>query len=135
MQIKKAQEKDEIIKFIYMVRYYNYLHLTENLAIKDVKQIENELNEMIKILIQKAHELKAINLICNDENINFEIMKNVLLTKIIVMENIIIEPKRNENNLEINFYDTNVYEKNIVIQNFNEKELNIKLNKKVKIFN
>ena len=135
MQIKKAQEKDEIIKFIYMVRYYNYIHLTENLAIKDVKQIENELNEMIKILIQKAHELKAINLICNDENMNFEIMKNVLLTKIIVMENISIEPKRNENNLELNFYDTNVYEKNIVIQNFNEKELNIKLNKKVKIFN
>lgn len=133
--IEKAQEKEEIIKLLYMLRYYNYMYMTSKIKIKDAKQIENERNEVEKLLVKKAYDLKVLNRITNEETTNFEIIKSLLLTKIITMDNVNIILKEKENALEVSFYDTDIFEKTIVIPVFDKKQVVMKFNKLIKIFN
>lgn len=135
IQIEKAQEKEEIINLIYMLRYYNYLYINDKVQIKDEKQIQKEKRELEQKLVEKAYNLKVINRITNEETTNFEIIKNLLLTKIIVMDNVNIILKENQNSLEVSFYDADIYEKTIVIPVFDKKQVVMKFNKLLKIFN
>ena len=134
-QIKKAESKEEIINLIYKVRYYNNLYISEDVVVKDELRLQEELRQMIEILINKAYDMKVIIRISNEEEINFETMKNLLFTKIINIENVSIEIKQNENNLEVSFYDTNIYEKTIVIPRYDNKKIIVKFNKLIKVFN
>lgn len=135
IKIKNAKEKEEIIKLLYMLRYYNYIYVTKKEQIKDVEELKVERNKLEEVLIKKAYELKVINYISSEENTNNEIIKNVLLTKIISMENINLELEENNGTLEIKLYDADIYEKSIVIPVFNKKAIMVKFNKPIKLFN
>lgn len=134
MQIEKAQEKEEIINLIYILRYYNNIFITEKTQIKDEESLKYSKNELETLLINKAYGLKILNRISNEETINNEIIKNLLNTKIIKLENISIELKENENALEVSFFDADIYDKTIVIPVYNKKEILVKFGKNIKIF-
>lgn len=135
MKIDSAKEKDEIINLIYMTRYYTNIYLNSSETIKDIKGLKKEIVQLEKKLIEKAYELKVLNLITEEESTNNEIIKNILNTKIIMIENISIELKQNEQSLEVNIYDGDIYEKTIVIPVFDKKKIIMKFNKTYKIFN
>lgn len=134
-KVENVAEKEEIINLLYMYRYYGHIYLNETVQIKDEKQLYKEINELEEKLIQKAYELKVINRISNEESVNIEIIKKLLLTKIITIENINTQLKQNENALEISIFDGDVFEKTIVIPVFNKKDVLVKLGKYIKIFN
>ncbi len=133
-KVENSKEKEEIINLFYMVRYYNLLFITPKTQIKDMEELKEDLKNLEEFLIEKSYELKAINIITNEETTNNEIIINILKTKIISLENIEIELKQNSENLEINIYDGDVFEKTIVIPVFDKKKVVMKFNKAQKIF-
>ncbi len=134
IKIKNAKEKEEIIKLLYMIRYYNYMYVTGKEQIKDIEELKAERNKLENALIKKAYELKVINHISSEETTNNEIIRNVLLTKIISMENINLLLEDNNEVLEIKLYDADIYEKSIVIPVFNKKAIATKFNKTIRLF-
>lgn len=134
IKIKNSKEKEEIIKLLYMLRYYNYMYVAEEEQIKDVEELKSEIKKLENVLIKKAYDLKVINHISNEETTNNEIIRNVLLTKIISMENINLALEENNETLEIKLYDGDIYEKSIVIPVFNKKAITVKFNKTIKLF-
>lgn len=134
IKIEKASSKEEIINLIYMLRYYNLLYITEDKKVKDVKELFNERKLLEEKLINKAYEYKIINLITKEKTTNMEIIRSLLNTKIISLEDIAIELKENASSLEYDIYDGDIYEKTLAIQVYNKKELITKFNKKIKIF-
>ena len=101
---------------------------------KDIEELKAERNKLENALIKKAYELKVINHISSEETTNNEIIRNVLLTKIISMENINLLLEDNNEVLEIKLYDADIYEKSIVIPVFNKKAIATKFNKTIRLF-
>lgn len=132
--IKKVETKKEIIELIYKFRYYNLLPYNEELNISQIEELKENIEKTEKILINRALELTALEKISKDDNINFDILKNIFNTKIISIENINIIIKKEEI-LKIQIYDTNILENEIVISNKKEdvKTIIVKLEKNIKI--
>lgn len=133
-KVENTIDKEEIISLLYMFRYYNYIYLNKTVQIKDEKQLFKQINELEDKLIIKAYELKTINKISNEQIVNDEVIKNILRTRIITLENINAQLRQNKNDLEINIYDGDIFEKTITIEKINKKDILVKFNKLVKIF-
>lgn len=134
VKIQSTNEKEQIINLIYMLRYYNLLFINEKEQIFNIKELKQELEELMQVIIKKAYEFKTISVITNEKNTNDEIIKNILTTKIISLENIGIELKENGSNLEVLIYDGDVYEKTIIIPVYDKQKVVMKFGKIQKIF-
>lgn len=133
LKLKKINTKKEIIDLIYITRYYKLLELNNKENISEIQELNIALNSYTSKLAIKAIELKAINKISEYIEINLKIFNEILNLKIIDLENIecIIEKQNNKYIIKL-FDDESIeYEKEI-----NEIKIeNIKLNKKIKLFN
>ena len=85
-----------------------------------------ELNPLFK----EINRLKILNKIAK-EGKSFEIFNILFTTRIINLENIEVELQNNVN-IEALIYETDIFEKKIELQ-LGKKDLNVKLNKKVKL--
>lgn len=129
-KLEKSAKKEALIKEIYSFRYYCYLYLDKNRYIGIVEELKEKTEEIKKILIKKAEELKVLNRIAK-EGKNFEVSNILFSTKIINLENIGVELQNNIN-IEALIYETDIFEKKIELQ-LGKKDLNVKLNKKIKL--
>lgn len=135
IRIQKIDNKKEILNLIYIVRYYNFIAIKNNMYIKDVKKLKIKIENLEKALLKKAYELKVINKFAEDDDINFIILQNIFQLRTMDFENIEIEIKINEIGFIVNYYDLESIEKNIVIDTEKKaKEIGIKLNKRIKLF-
>lgn len=134
IKIQDVTQKEEIINLLYMLRYYNLIFITEREQIKDTEELKGDLVTIEKVLIKKAYDLKVLNIITNEKEVNNEIIINILKTKIISLENIAIELKQNGESLEVNIYDGDVFEKTIIIPKFDKKNVQMKFGKIQRIF-
>ena len=103
--------------------YLKFLH-----GIKQVQQL----------LLKKAHELKAIDIFGTNEEIDYQILKNIFNVRIINLEDLYIKVTNEKEKYFIQLFDENVFEQTAELQeteNISKKDLAIKLNKKTKIFN
>ena len=133
--VEFAEDEEEIIDYIYKIRYYKSLYLDEKTQIRDVKSIN--VDEVLKKLIYKAcnKEKPILRKIVIEDDINFEIIKNILYTKIIDLQEIKFEVTLKENKLIVKVYENEVYEKDFEIFYENpKKDILIKQNKILKIF-
>ena len=133
--VNDAEEKKEILNLIYIFRYYLWLPYDNKNHIKDVKELNKYLNNTKVQLISKMYELKVVNRIINEEKINTEILKFIFETKMISLENMVIELEMYNNNIQIKIMDEDVLEDTrfLVIKDTDNKK--IKYNKKLKVFN
>ena len=136
---QKAQEiedSEDLLNLIYKLRYYRELYITKDLKIKNIERLEKNINEIYKILITKAcknEDLKIVNL---DIETNYKIIKNVLDTKIIDLDEIKIKLKWSLNKLIVCVYENDVLEREIAFEeDINKNDIGMKLNKKIKLFN
>jgi len=130
IKIAKASTKQEIIKYIYELRYYRFIMFDEQTKLKDVEILKEKFDIIIKLLIEKALKFNCLDSVTNDEDINYEILKQVFDSKMIDLNHMIIETKVEKGKLFIEYYDTNVLENVIEVHS---KKI-IKLNKKTKLF-
>lgn len=131
----QIEETEDIIRLIYQIRYYREIYIDSNKKIKDVISIENNLDEVYKVVITKACKKAILRIINLDINSNYKIIKQILDTKIINLDEIKIKEELELDKLIVSVYEKDILEKEIMIENINKKDLGIKLNKKYKLFN
>ena len=134
-KIEILEEKNEIIDYIYELRYYNFLPYTKEKKIKDIIELQTLLEETKEKTIKKLYSKKIINTISTNEKNDIEIIKNIFELKIINLEDIYLEIKKQDNHYVVSFFDEKeTLEKQVEISlEFNSKD-KIKLNKKIKLF-
>ena len=131
-KIGKVENRKKIIDYIYLLRYYKLLNVSNEKQIKDLEEISEQLLMTEKYLITRACNLKAINIISHNIEKNYEIISNVLNNNIIDLDEIYLEFKKKEEKTELTIFDDNMIDKTI---EYNERiDLNIKLNKKTRLF-
>ena len=131
IKIAKEQNRQELISYFYILRYYRFLFFEkEGTLLKEVEKLEEDFEKTIKLLIEKALKLNIIDYITIDEDINYQITHKLFDTKMIDLNNIVIETKVEDGKLFATYYDTNILENTYEIYS----NRTVKLKKKVKLF-
>lgn len=131
-QIEKAETKQEIEKIIYEFRYYIKIPYDNNKLIQDKEELKKLIDEISKLIIYKANDLKTIEEISKHQNTNYEILKNIFKVRIINLEDSYLKIIKEKDKYYVQIFDENIFEEKIEISK--PKELDIKLNKKVPIW-
>lgn len=134
-KIKNAINLNEIIDCVYELRYYNFLPYNSYNEIKDLNFLQNALEIAKEILIKKLYENKLINFLSTNLENDIKIVKKIFDLKIINMETIYIQIKKNNLKYIISFYDEKeTKDKEFEMELEYNKKDKIKLNKKIKLF-
>ena len=134
-KIEKSKTKTEIKDLIYELRYYEQLPYQEMIISKlEIDKLQEMLNTAEKILIEKACDEKVLTTITKDKKLNTKILSNQFKSKIINLENTNYVLKYQKGILKIEIYDTNVKEEIKQLEITNKVELEVKLNKKIKLW-
>ena len=135
-KIIKATGKTELIKLIYQFRYYCLLPYEANRNVYEINEIQENIKEVGKILIKKTTENKLITPFSQNENINYEIVKNIFEVRIINLENLSIKIMKEKEGYFVQFFDDKAFDKKsrLNMVDLDKKMFKIRLNKKVKLF-
>ena len=138
LKVKEINEKSEMMDCIYEFRYYTVLPFNEETNIGGVKGIQKELLETRRRLLDKAQELKVITVTSKNKEIDDEILKNIFTIRMLALEDIYIKLIKEKDKVYLQLFDDDIFEEKIELKDFgniNKKDLQIKVNKKVKVFN
>ncbi len=131
IKISKAQTRQEIISYFYILRYYGFLiYNSEGENLKQKVDLKELFEKVIILLIEKANKLNAIEEVTDDTQTNDKIIKKLFNSKMIDLNNLVIETKVVDGTLVVEYYDTNILESSYEI----ECGKTIKLKKKTKLF-
>ena len=125
----KDENKAELINWIYKIRYYRYVPISIEEKVKDIKELDEKFKDLIKQVIKKAQHLKIWDIFAEDENLMYEILKEVFDTKIIYLQNINVQCKYENKVLYVEYYDDTVIESSKKIE-IDE----VRIKKKFKVF-
>lgn len=129
IHINKVETRQEVEKIIYDFRYYLLLPYDYTNTIQEVVEIREQINEVAKLIIEKAIQLKVIEKISNDEKTNYEILKNIFKVRIIKLDDAYLKITKEKEKYFVHIFDENIFEEKIEISK--PKDLEIKLNKKM----
>lgn len=132
ININKADTKSKIEKIIYDFRYYMLLSYDYDTNISEVIKLKKNINEIMKLIINKAIELKVFYKISNDNETNYEILQKLFFVRIIRLEDTYLKITKENNKYFAKIFDENIFEEKNEISK--PKDLQIKLDKKVPIF-
>lgn len=131
IKIAKAQTKQEIIVYFYVLRYYRFLPFdSEYTLLKEIEKLQESFEKTIRILLEKAYKLDIIEKITDEPEINYQIIRNLFDSKMIDLNHTVIETRVEEGKLFASYYDTNILETTAQIQS----SKTVKLKKKTKLF-
>ena len=130
IKIQKAITRKEIMDLCYEFRYYGQLPYSKNIRVRKVEELKPKIINIQDLLLKKLYELKIINKISNDTELNNFIIQKVLESKIVKLENIFIESKIRKEELKILLYDGEILEDTYKL----EKKSKLKISKKIKLF-
>lgn len=131
-KIIKIEQKKELLQLFSIIRYYNFIVYDGERFIKDVESLEEQIEELEEKVIKKLYEFKALNPLTKDLKTDTEIIKPILNSRIMNLENISIQLLKKEKTIEVNIYDGDIPELGFDIENLNE--IQIKGKKKIKLF-
>ena len=97
---------------------------------KDIENAE-------KTLLQKAHKMKILERLSKNEDIDYELLKNLFSIRSINLEEISVKVTKEKEKYFIQLFDDNSIEEKYELknsENIRYKDLDIRLNKKVKVF-
>ena len=126
---------EEMLEIIYQLRNYQNLVFDKGVFVKEYDELKETLEYCLKLAITKACKMGIIKIVSMDIDTNFEILKYVLDTKIIDLEEIRIYIEIEKENLLIKVYDKEVFEKQTTIKfEGNKKDIAIRKKKIIKLF-
>ena len=132
-KIKNIQSRKEMLQSIYLFRYYKLIYINENNQIKDVEELKEEIRKTEKHLITKACKLKTLNIVSQNIEENYKLVSTILSYNIVELEDVNLEFKKHDKNIILTIYDDESVEDTIICDG--SEELNVKFNKKMKLFN
>lgn len=132
-KIEKAESKKELTDLVYELRYYEQLPYKNEAIFNGVKN-KDLLENIEEKLINKACTQKCLVMFSKEISLNKKILENQFKTKIINLENTVYILKYQKGILKVEIYDTNIEESIIEIPILKKVELEVRLNKKIKIW-
>ena len=127
--------KTEIKNLIYELRYYEHIPYQDTEIYNlNVEKIQEKIKEVEQNIIEIACKEKVMVTITKQNELNKTILANQFKSKIINIENINYVLKYHKGILEINIYDGNTEEEKKQLQIKQKTELEVKLNRKIKIW-
>ena len=137
-KVNLIEKKEDVLKLIYILRYYKNISFSKEKNVYDIEVLKNEIDKISRKVITKACKLGIIKILSMDIKENFEIINDILNTKIIKLDDIkfkVVEYPEDKNIVVFNIYDNEVLEKQIAYDTFNNKKIEIKLKRMMKLFN
>lgn len=110
-RLSKMKTRDEIIDVIYELRYYRKTKISEDTTLDDIEELNVYIDKILKKAINSLCKIGAMKILSMDINLNFEIIKYALDTKIIKLEEIRILFSEDSEGLLIKVYDKEIFEK------------------------
>ena len=123
------ENKHKLITWMYKIRYYRYIPISEAESVKDLQELDNLFEEVIRIIIDKAQKLKVWDIFSEDQELTYKILKEVFDTKIMYLQNINIQCKYENKVLLVEYYDDTVID-----TTFNVQVNDVKIKKRIKLF-
>lgn len=123
------ENKEKLINLIYRIRYYRYIPISREKYIKDVEELKEKFEEVIKEVIKKAQKLKIWDNFSEDAGLTYQILKEIFDMKMIYLQNLNIQCKYENKELYVEYYDDTIIESSIKI-----KADTVKIKKKIKLF-
>lgn len=136
-KIEMIDTKQEMLKLIYEFRYYTMLPYDYEKSIRQVNELQETIENIEKVLLKKAHDMKIVEKFSKREDVDYELLKYIFSTRIINLEEIYIKLKKEKDKYFIHIFDGESVEDKIQIQDpdkIKKRDLYIILNKKVKVF-
>ncbi len=109
-KIENAETKEEIIEWIYKIRYYCQLPVNEKNELKDIDKLKKSFKDVVNTLIKIAQKNKALDVFTEDENLSYMIVKELLDSRMINLENANLICEYNDKILYVQYYDGNTLE-------------------------
>ena len=135
IKVKNTNNKKDIIDLIYHLRYYVQLPITREQNIKGLDNIRMQINKIQEVLIAKCINLKIINTISMNSEINYRIVKNILLSNSVNLEELEVQIEPKYNKLRVSLYEGEEMENSFEIETDGAaNRVNIKNYKKFKLF-
>ncbi len=134
MDIARLENKKDILTNIYVMRYYKNLKLNEKTYLKDEPLLRKSLKSYERHLLSKACKNNVFITLCKNPLQNIELLSEILDTRIINLEDIEVLPHVENSRIILDIYDGDVMDVSLKL-NENIQELNLRPNKRVKIFN
>lgn len=110
-RLSKMKDTEDIIGVVYQLRYYRKLKVSKDAVIDDYEELEILFDKVLKKAITSLCKSGAMKILSMDINLNFEIIKYILDTKIIKLEQIRIAFSQDLEGLIIKVYDKDIFEK------------------------
>lgn len=134
-RLSKITTNDSLVDIIYQIRYYKNIYIKDSVYIKDEENLKKEIETLEKKVINLSCKNAILRIFSMDINLNFNIISNVLNTKIIELEQIKLKFDYDKENIKVQVYDKEVFEKEFNISYSGKKEdLEIKKNKLISLF-
>lgn len=131
IKIAKAQTRQELISYFYILRYYQFLTFDEQgTRLKDIEQLKANFEKVMNSLVEKTKRENIIEEVTDEPNVNYRIIRNIFDSKIIDLNHLVMETKVEEGKLFVEYYDANILENTCEV--YSNKT--IKLKKKTKLF-
>jgi len=135
LNAKNSNNREQINNIIYEIRYFNLLPFDLKTKIKDVSKLKKMITTTMNVAIEKAYELKSFNEIFKDVGKNADVLKNIFKLKVIRLEDIKLKIIKEKDEFFIQFFDDDVLDEKIKLDmQINKKDLKIRFNRKIKVF-
>lgn len=132
---KNATSREQINNIIYELRYFNMLPFDLKTKIGAIQNLKKMMTTTINIVINKAYELKAFNDIFKDKSKNTNVLKYLFSLKIIKLEDVGFKILKEKEGFFVQFFDDDVLDEKIKLDiSIDKKDLKIKFNKKIRVF-
>ncbi len=136
-RIKYAKSKSDVEDLLYEFRYYNLLNFSKQQLIRDIEELQNELQKTLSVLIYRMKEEGITGEFSAISEIENRIFSAILSIKTINLNDVNVEIRKENESVYLYIYDEEDFETKIEIGKSNQiqkNDLGIKFNKKVKVF-
>ena len=101
---------------MYELRYYLMLPYNYEKMIYETEELSEELETTTKKILAKAHKLKVIERLSKNEDINYELLKNLFIVRSINLEEISVKVLKEKDKFFVQIFDENSLEEKYELQ-------------------
>lgn len=123
------ENKNKLITWIYKIRYYRYIPISETESVKDLQELNDLFEEVIKLIIKKLQKFRIWDTFSENQELNYKILKEIFNTKIIYLQSINIQCRFENKVLIVEYYDDTVIDSSLEVHIDS-----VKIKKKFKLF-
>lgn len=130
-KINNINNKDEMLNYLYKIRYLKFLPINKKQNMKDIVNFE----KLEKKAIKKGIELNLITPISNNNDTDYLLLKSIFETKSINIDNFSIRLIVEKSKLKSEIYDGDILDSTNYVNLKEGSNVHLRKTKKVKIFN